>query len=168
MFSRGSKMLSENLQNKVNEQIKEELKSAYLYLAMSAYCEAQSFNGFAHWLNEQAKEELEHALKLYNHLLERGNRVELKTLEAPAKDFGSIQELFEQVLAHEKYITSLIKDLYEVAKEEKDYPLEIVLQWFITEQVEEEDSALYIVDMLKLIDNKPQGLLMLDRELAKR
>mgnify|MGYP000920152957 FL=1 len=161
-------MISDNLTKKVNEQIKEELESAYLYLAMSAYCESKNFSGFAHWLKEQAKEEQGHALKLYGHLLERGGLVELKAISAPPKEFGSPRELFEQVLVHEQKITALIRTLYEVAKEEKDYPLEMFLQWFINEQVEEEASATKIVETLKMIDNKAQGLIMLDRELARR
>lgn len=161
-------MISENLINKVNEQIKEELESAYLYLAMSAYCESKNFSGFAHWLSEQAKEEQGHAMKLYGHLLERGGLVELKAISAPPKEFGSLRELFEQVLAHEQKITALIRALYEVAKEEKDYPLELFLQWFINEQVEEEASVTKIVETLKMIDEKAQGLIMLDRELARR
>ncbi len=161
-------MISDNLTKKVNEQIKEELESAYLYLAMSAYCESKNFSGFAHWLKEQAKKEQGHALKLYGHLLERGGLVELKAISAPPKEFGSPRELFEQVLVHEQKITALIRTLYEVAKEEKDYPLEMFLQWFINEQVEEEASATKIVETLKMIDNKAQGLIMLDRELARR
>lgn len=161
-------MLSANLLNKVNTQINEELQSAYLYLSMSAYCEAQNFSGFAHWLQKQAEEEFEHAMKFYSHVLERGNHVELKAIAAPKKDFGTFEELFVEVLEHEKKVTALITDLYEAAREEKDYPLEILLQWFIEEQVEEEASANYVVDTLKLIENKAHGLIMFDRELAKR
>lgn len=161
-------MMSADLINKVNQQIKAELQSAYLYLAMSAYCDKKNFNGFAHWLQKQSEEEYSHAMKFYHHLLDRGAEIELKPLDAPAKEYGSFLSLFEQVLAHEKKVTALIEDIYEAAKKGKDYPLELLLHWFIQEQVEEEATASYLVETLRMIGDKPQGLLMFDRELAKR
>lgn len=161
-------MISKKMQDAINSQIQAELQSAYLYLGMSAYCEEQNLKGFAHWLNIQYKEETEHAMKLYNHLLERGGSVEFKALGAPGNSFGSALEMFEKVLAHEKHITNLINKLYEVALEEKDYPAQIMLHWFIEEQVEEEATATEIVEKLKMVGDKPSSILYLDKAMAKR
>lgn len=161
-------MITNKLQEAINDQIQAELYSAYLYLAMSTYCESQNLKGFAHWLKAQYNEETSHAEKLMEHLLDRGSRVVLKTLEAPPAEFGTPVEIFEKVLAHEQHVTARIHNLYELAVAEKDYAAQILLQWFITEQVEEEATASSILDKLKMIPEKSGALFYMDKELGKR
>ncbi|MCD6156277.1 MAG: ferritin [Candidatus Atribacteria bacterium] len=161
-------MLSKKLEDALNEQIKNELYSAYLYLAMAAQCEAQNLNGFAHWLKVQAKEEISHGMKIYDFVNDRGGRVILKAIEQPPVEFGTPLDMFKKVLEHEQKVTSMINQLYQLAKEENDYPAQVMLQWFINEQVEEEKNASYILGILNYTEGKGQGLLMLDRELGKR
>ncbi|MBN1178217.1 MAG: ferritin [Anaerolineae bacterium] len=161
-------MLSEKMQAAINEQIKNELYSSYLYLAMSAHCAAEGLPGTAVWLRMQAQEELEHALKFFDYVNERGGRVELHAIDKPAVHFESPRAIFEEVLAHEQKVTALINNLYEVALAEKDYPSQIMLQWFINEQVEEEASVNEILDLLKLMGDKGHALAMLDRQLGQR
>ncbi|HKJ32193.1 MAG TPA: ferritin [Balneolales bacterium] len=160
--------MKKNIVEAVNKQIQAEFESAYLYLAMSAYFETQNLKGFAHWMKIQWEEELQHALKFYNMLIDRDAKVELMTLAKPGNDFGSPQEVFKSALDHEKQVTGKINDLYDLALEEKDYPLQNLLQWFIDEQVEEENNARDIVDQLKLIGENGTGLYILDRELSQR
>lgn len=161
-------MLSEKLQAAMNEQIKKELYSGYLYLAMSAYCEEEGWSGFAHWMRTQAAEEQEHAMRLFDFVIERGGRVILQAIEQPPVDFGTLLEVFEAVYAHEQKVTASIHRLYELALDVDDYAAQVELQWFITEQVEEEDSARELVDLLKKIGDHINGLVMLDRRLAER
>ena len=161
-------MLSKTIQDAMNEQIKNELYSAYLYLSMSAYCEAANLPGFAHWMRVQAQEEEAHAMKFYDFIYERGGRVVLQAIDQPPVEFQSPLNVFEQTLEHEQKVTALIHDLYTLAVQEKDYASQAFLQWFVTEQVEEEASATQIVETLKMIGDKGHALLMLDRELGKR
>jgi len=161
-------MLGKKMQDAYNEQINKELYSAYLYLSMSAWAETQNLPGFAHWMHEQFEEETEHALKFFEHVVDRGGRVVLKAIDAPEVEWKSPLAMFEQVLEHEKYVTSLIHGLYALAVKENDYPSQVLLQWYISEQVEEEKHASYIVDTLKTVGEKGQALVMMDRELAKR
>lgn len=161
-------MISNKLQEAMNDQIQAELYSAYLYLAMSTYCESQNLKGFAHWLKAQHDEETGHAGKLMEHLLDRGGKVQLKALEAPPVDFGTPVSVFEQVLAHENHVTDRIHKLYETAVAEKDYAAQILLQWFITEQVEEEATASAILEKLRMIPEKSGALFYMDKELGKR
>ena len=161
-------MLGKKLQDAMNEQIKNELYSAYLYLSMSAYCEAANLPGFAHWMRMQAQEEVEHAMKFYQFIYERGGRVVLQAIDQPTIEFQSPLNVFEQTLAHEQKVTAMIHDLYALAVQEKDYASQAFLQWFVTEQVEEEDSASQILETLKMIGDKGHALLMLDRELGSR
>ncbi|MDR8393153.1 ferritin [Aliifodinibius sp. S!AR15-10] len=161
-------MVKSKIQEEVNNQIQAEFQSAYIYLGFSAWFESKNLNGFAHWMKMQWQEEIDHAMRLYNHLLRRGGNVELKTLEAPEIDVSSAKEVFEQALEHEEYITGRIHELYALAQEEKDYPLTSLLHWFIDEQVEEEDVTGEILERLKMIDGDPAALLDLDRELAQR
>lgn len=156
------------VQDAINDQIQAEFQSAYIYLAMSAKFEVMSLSGFAHWLRTQWEEETAHAMKLYDFLLQRDGVIELKELEKPIIEFDSPTEAFEQVLAHEQYITSRINDLYDLATEKRDYPLQNLLQWFIDEQVEEEDSARSVLDSLKLIGDSGSNLFLLDREMGSR
>ncbi len=161
-------MISKIMQDAINEQIKNELYSAYLYLAMSAYFEERNLAGFASWLRVQASEEQEHAMKFYDYLHDRGGQVVLKAIEQPPAEWKTNLEVFEQVLEHEQKVTSLINKLYEQALKENDYPSQIMLQWFINEQVEEEKNASQIIENLKLIDARGTAVLMLDHDLGKR
>ena len=161
-------MMGERLQEAINEQINKELYSAYLYLSMSAYCEAEGLSGFAVWMRAQAQEEVGHAMRFFDHVNARGGRVVLKAIEVPPPIWKSPLEMFEQVLEHERKVTGMINRLYQLALSENDYATQIELQWFITEQVEEEESASAVVEQLKRIGDQPMGLLMLDRELGQR
>ncbi len=161
-------MVSEKLLQELNEQMNREFESAYLYLAMSAHFDAENWKGSAHWLREQAKEELEHAMKFYDHILEIGGRPILKNIAQPQEEWKGHLDAFEAALAHEKKITAHIHDLYNMAMEEKAHATTIFLQWFITEQVEEENSAEEIVMLLKRVGDQPQGLFMIDRQLGAR
>ena len=161
-------MLSKKMQDAINAQIRDELYSAYMYLAMAAYCEENSLPGFAHWMRMQYDEETMHAFKLYDFVHERGGTVTLHAIDQPPSDYSSPLDVFEKTLEHEQKVTGLIHNLYEVALEEKDYAAQVMLHWFIEEQVEEEDAASAIVDTLKMVGDKPQALVMLDRELGSR
>ena len=160
--------LSKKMLDAMNEQIKEEMASAYIYLSMAAYCESINLSGFASWMQAQSNEELEHAMKFYGHITERGGRVVFEALEQPPVEFGGPVDVFEKTLAHEKHITGRIHDLYTLATEEKDYASLGLLQWFVDEQVEEESTASEILDTLKMIGDKGQALYMLDRQLGTR
>lgn len=161
-------MMNKSVQAAINGQIQVEQDSSHLYLAMSAYCEGKNLKGFAQWLKIQSQEENGHAMKLYQHLLDRGGKVELKSIAAPGSDFGSPLELFEKVLAHERGITAKINQLYETALQEKDYPVQLLLHWFIEEQVEEESSAEEIVEKLRMIGDKGSAIVYMDKALGKR
>jgi len=161
-------MLSEKLQNALNEQINKELYSAYLYLSMSAYCEAENLPGFADWMRVQAQEEVAHAMRFFDYVNARGGRVVLKAIEMPPPIWKSPLEMFQQVLEHERKVTGMINRLYELASKENDHATQIELQWFITEQVEEEESAGQVVEQLKRVFEQPMGLFMLDRQLGER
>ena len=161
-------MLKEKIQTAMNEQIKHELYSAYLYLSMAAYSESVALPGFAHWLQLQAQEEVEHAMKFYHFINERGGRVTLMAIEQPPAEFESPLDIFEMTLEHEQKVTALINGLYKLALEEDDYASQVFLQWFVEEQVEEEATATEILDMLKMAGDKGQALLMMDRQLGQR
>lgn len=160
--------LSQALQDRINVQIKHELYSAYLYLSMAAHCETLNFPGFAHWMRKQSQEEVEHAMKFYGYVHERGGRVVLQALEQPPAEFGSPLELFKAVLEHERKVTALITELYELTLAQKDYAAQIELQWFVKEQVEEERHASDIVAQLEMIGGQANGLIMLDHQLGGR
>jgi ferritin len=161
-------MISKTMQDSINEQINKELFSSYLYLSMAAFFEEKSLPGFAKWMRVQAGEEREHAMKFYQHLVDRGGRVLLKAIAAPETDWSSNLALFQEAQAHEAKVTKSIYDLYEQAVSEKDFPAQVLLQWFITEQVEEEKNAADIVAQLELIDARGTAVLMLDHRLGKR
>ncbi|HIQ02344.1 MAG TPA: ferritin [Anaerolineales bacterium] len=152
----------------MNEQVKHELYSAYLYLSMSAYCESVNLPGFAHWLRVQVQEEMQHGMKFYDFINERGGRVVLQAIDRPPTAFESPLDIFEKTLEHERKVTDLIHGLYALAVEEKDYASQVFLQWFVTEQVEEENSATQILETLRRIGDQGHALLVLDRELARR
>ena len=151
-----------------NDQIKNELYSSYLYLSMAAYFESKNFPGFAHWMRVQAKEETGHGMKMFGFLVDRGERVVLQAIPQPKAGFDSSLDAFEETLKHEKVVTALIDGLYKLAVEAKDNASAVFLQWFITEQVEEEKNANYIIDTLKMLKPDSAAMIMLDRELAKR
>ena len=161
-------MLNKKVQDAINEQIKNEIYSAYIYLSMSAYLESENLPGFAQWMRIQYQEELSHALKLFDFANERGGRVILQAIPQPQAEWKTPLDLFENVLQHEQHVTALIHNLYEVALQEKDYATQVLLHWFIAEQVEEEKNATEIVEQLKLIDARGSALLMLDHRLGKR
>lgn len=160
--------LSKKMQDAINAQIQAELYSAYLYLAMSAYCEDVNMPGYAHWMRVQTQEEMEHAMKFYHYVFERGGRVILEAIEQPPVEFESIRAVAAQVYEHEQHVTHLIHQLYEQAVAEKDYASQVFLQWYIDEQVEEEDNARTILDYVKMAQGHPNALLMLDRQLGAR
>ncbi len=161
-------MIKENIQEAINKQINAELFSAYLYQSMGAYLDSENLGGMAAWMNMQAKEELEHAMKFYNYLLERGGRVKLYAIDEPQFEWNSPLEVFEASYEHEQYVTGRINDLVELAAEEKDHATGVMLQWFVSEQVEEEATVDEIVEKMKMISESRNGLYMLDRELGKR
>jgi len=161
-------MLSEKIQQALNEQINAELYSSYLYLAMQAYFESINLAGFANWMKAQTQEELMHAIKIYDFVNERNSRVILKAIDKPPTEWKSPLDVFEQVFKHEQKVTALINNLVNLAADEKDHATASFLQWFVNEQVEEEASADAVLQQLKLMQDAPGGLFMLDRELAQR
>lgn len=161
-------MIKQSVQDAINDQIKEEFYSAFIYLSMSAYFEQINLPGLAHWMRVQYQEEEEHALRLFNFLNERGGSVQLKAIPAPPTTFKSPLDVMEQALNHERHVTSLINDLYERAAGENDYATQAALQWFITEQVEEENNAGTIVEQLRMIGDNRAALFLMDMELGKR
>lgn len=161
-------IISNKIQDSLNEQINKEIYSAYLYFSMAAYFESLKFSGMASWMNKQASEELKHAKRIYNYIIERGGRVILKAIESPTVDWKSAEDAFQGAVKHEEFITASIYKLVELASAEKDLATVAMLQWFVTEQVEEESSVGQIYDKLKLIGNSTNGLFMLDHQLAKR
>ena len=151
-----------------NEQIKNEFYSAYMYLSMSAYFADLGLPGFAAWMRVQAQEEVTHATKMYDYVLTRGEKVVLKAIDAPPATWKSPLEVMQAGLEHEKFVTKCLNELTDLAVKEKDHASQIFLAWYITEQVEEEQSFGDIVNALKLIKGEGQGLLMMDRELGAR
>jgi ferritin len=161
-------MLSNKMEAAINQQINAEMYSSYLYLSMATYFESISLGGFSNWMRQQAQEELFHGMKMFDFVCERGGRVTLTAIDEPPSEWASVLDVFENVLAHEQKVTGLINDLVDLALEERDHATTIFLQWFVSEQVEEEDTAGGLVDKLKLIGNDANGLFMLDTELANR
>ena len=161
-------MLGKAVQDAMNEQIKNELYSAYQYLSMAAYCESVNLPGFAQWMRAQSQEETEHAMKFYDFILDRNGRVVLQSIEGPVVEFGSPLEVFEQALEHEQKVTAMINELYGLAIRENDYASQTFLQWFVTEQVEEEKNAGDVVETLRMVGDKSEALFLLDRELGRR
>ena len=152
----------------MNEQIKLELYSGYLYLSMAAWFESKSLGGFAHWMRKQAGEEQEHALKFFDHINDRGGKVKLQALDQPPAEFKSITAVFDEVLEHEKGVTARIHYLYQIAEKENDYPSKTFLGWFVDEQVEEEKNASEIVEWMKLGGETPYTIFNLNGILGKR
>ena len=161
-------MLNKRLEIELNKQVNAELYSAYLYLSMSSYLASMNLNGFSNWMKIQFEEEQAHGMKIFQYILDRGGSVILDKIEAPKTSWNGIIDIFEEVLAHEQKITALINDLINVAYEEKDHATVAELQWFVTEQVEEEAGVSDIIDQLNMIEGKGAGLFMLDREMKTR
>lgn len=160
--------MDESVRDGVNRQIGHELKAGYLYLAMSAHFERVSLVGFASWMREQAQEELEHAMKLFDFMNHRGAEVVLPAIDAPPSDFGTPLEIFQKALEHEQEVTRLIHELYDLCVDQHDHATQLELNWFVTEQVEEEASVGTIVDQLQMAGDNEAAVLMLDRELGAR
>jgi ferritin len=156
------------MEEALNAQVNFELFSSYLYLSMSSYFSSIGLNGFANWMRIQAQEELVHAMKFYDYIVERNGRAVLKAVDAPQESWKNPLEAFEQAYNHETKVTSRISDLISLSMDEKDFPTQNALQWFIKEQVEEEASAKEITDQIRLVDGRNDGLFMLDRELGQR
>lgn len=161
-------MIKQKVQDQINAQIQAEFQSGWLYLAFAAWFESRNLDGFGHWMRRQWQEEQEHGMKFYNHLLQRGGKVELDDIEKPKVSAENAADIFEKVLEHERHITKRIHSLYDLAKEEDDYPLQTLLHWFIDEQVEEEENAESILERLRLIGGEGPNLYLLDRELSER
>jgi ferritin len=161
-------MISKKMQDALNGQINAELYSAYLYLSMEAYFQSLNLAGFANWMRVQTQEELMHAMKIYDFVNERGGRVILKSIAQPPAEWESALAVFEAVLKHEQKVTGLINDLVNLAVDEKDHATNSFLQWFVNEQVEEEDSAGKVLGQLKLVKDSPQAVFMMDKEMGLR
>jgi ferritin len=152
----------------MNEQIKHEFYSAHLYLSMAGSFEVANLPGFAHWMRRQSEEEREHGMKFFDFLLDRGEQAQLQAIDAPPYAFRSPLDTFEQALEHEKEVTAHIHRLYDLAIQEKDYPAQVFLNWFVEEQVEEEQAATEIVERLRMAGEDTAALLMLDKEMGSR
>lgn len=161
-------MISKTLEEAINKQMNREMYSSYLYLAMAAYFESIGLAGFSNWMRVQAKEEDFHAIKFYNYLVGRGGRVKLLDIEAPPFEWKSPLDVFQYTYEHEKKVTGLINNLMKLAVEENDYASTSFLQWYVDEQVEEEDSAKSMIDKIKMLGESGPGIYMLDQELTQR
>lgn len=161
-------MIKENVLKALNSQLNAELYSAYLYLAMEAYFESIDLSGFANWMRAQAQEELVHAIKFYDYIVQRGERVDLASIDEPQKEWDSPLAVFEHVYEHEKKVTGLINNLVNLSTSESDHATTNFLQWYVAEQVEEEESANGVLQRVKLTADSPGGLFMLDTELGQR
>jgi ferritin len=161
-------VLSEKMTEALNEQINKEIYSAYLYLSMSAYSTFIGMKGFANWFMVQYQEEMVHAMKIFDYINDQGGQAKLLAVKQPPTEFGSPLEMFEKTLEHEKFVTKCINDLVNLAIREKDHASNIFLQWFVTEQIEEEANDNEIISKLKLVGKDGKGLFMIDKELAAR
>ena len=161
-------MLNNAMEDALNEQINREMYSAYLYMSRSSFSTHSGLKGVANWFMVQYHEEMLHAMKLYEHLNLRGGRAMLKAISKPPSEFESPLKMFQQTLEHERYITKSINELMDLAIAEKDHASQIFLQWYVTEQVEEENNDSVIIAQLKIIDKDAQGLMLLDKDLAVR
>ena len=161
-------MIGDKIRKAINDQIKYEIESSYLYLAMAAYFHSKSLDGMAQWMRVQVQEELFHAMKFFDHVRDRDGRVDLKPLSIDKNDWASPQEAFRDAYKHEQSVTARINQLSKLAQEEGDFAAQAMLQWFVTEQVEEEANTSKIAAELSLVGDNGYGLLMLDRELATR
>jgi ferritin len=164
----GNPMIGERLAQAMNDQIKHELESYYIYLSMAAYFHSRSLDGMGHWMRCQAHEEMTHAMKFFDHVIDRGGSVTLQNLAQLKTEWASPLEAFKDALAHEQFISGKVNELITIAREERDYASEPLLNWFSDEQIEEEATAGKIADELEMVGDDKSGLLMIDRELAQR
>ena len=156
------------VQQSLNNQIKHEFDSAYFYLSAAGYFESVNLSGFAHWMRLQAQEEVSHAMKIFDFIHDRGASATLQAIDQPPGGFASPLDAFTQALEHERRVTGLIHDLYGLALEKQDYPAQVLLQWFISEQVEEEKNATQIVEELKMASESRSALLLLNTQMGAR
>ena len=161
-------MISKKMEKALNGQINAELYSSYLYFSMSAWFASEGLAGFAHWMRQQAQEEMFHAVKICDFVQERGGRTIMEKIDKPPTKWKSTKDVFDETLKHEQKVTGLINKLADLAMDERDHATSIYLQWFVSEQVEEEDSVGAIVDKLKLIGDDSSGIFYLDQELGQR
>jgi len=161
-------VLKETVQSALNDQIQAEFHSSYLYLAMAAWCETKNFEGFGHWMRMQAQEELQHAMKFYDYLNATGNSVILQAVQQPPTEWDSPLEMFRAALAHEQFMTENINKLVKMSMEQDDYATHNLLQWFVSEQVEEEATVDAICGKLEMMGDNMHGVYMMDRELSGR
>ena len=161
-------MLSPRMLDLLCRHVDQEIYSAQLYLAMGAYCDVKAFKGFGRWLRAQHEEELDHARKVLDHVVARGGSAALGAVAAPPREYGTIIQVFEGVLAHERKVTEAVHALYATAIAEKDTATQVFLQWFVDEQVKEEETATEIVDKLQMVGDRPSAALYLDKEYGKR
>jgi ferritin len=168
MSERAQTPIKSEVSDALNEQIKHEFYSSYLYLSMAGSFEVAELPGFARWMRQQSEEEREHAMKFFDFLLDRGEHVQLQAIDKPPYAFRSPLDTFEQALEHEKEITSRIHQLYELSLQKNDYPAQVFLHWFVTEQVEEEKTATEVVERLRMAGEDGAALLLLDKELGER
>jgi ferritin len=161
-------MISDTIQDALNEQVNKEFYSAYLYLAMSAYCTTIGLPGFSNWMRQQYEEEILHVTKMYDYILDQGGQIHLKKIDEPGKEFGTPLEMLEETLSHEQFVTGCINDLMGLAIEERDYATQAFLQWYVTEQVEEESNVGDILAPLRMVGDDKGGLMMIDQNLATR
>ena len=161
-------MIKETVEKAINEQIKREMYSSNLYLAMSAYYHSINLPGFANWMRIQAQEEEYHAMKFFDYLIERGGMPVISAIDEPQAKWDSALDAFEAAYKHEQYITDNINKLIDIALKESDHATQILLQWFVTEQVEEEANVLEILDKMKMVEDFKGGLFLIDNELKQR
>ena len=161
-------MLNKKIEEALNAQINAEMWSAYLYLSMAAFCHANGNPGMGHWFEVQFQEEQDHAKILFNYVIQRHGKVDLKAIKEVPTTWESVLDVFESTLKHEQTVTALINNLFALTTQENDYATQSMLKWFIDEQVEEEENATNIIDNLKMIKDNGYGLYMLDKELGAR
>jgi ferritin len=161
-------MMSQTVQDAINKQINAEMSASYTYLAMSAWCERNHFTGSARWLRAQSREEYGHALRLFDFVLARDAKPDLRRLEQPNGEYKSLTEIFETAYEQEKSVSAQIDGLYELVFREKAYPAVVQLEWFLNEQVEEEKTCREIVAKLRMVGSDPAGLLEIDNWLGSR
>ena len=161
-------MLSKKIEEALNEQINKEIYSAYLYLSMSAHSTNKGLPGFANWFMLQYQEEMEHAMRFYVYINEQGSKVKLKKIDEPLSSFKGPMDMFQKTLNHEKFVTKSINDLLELAIKQRDFATQTFLQWFVTEQIEEEANDNEIISKLKLAGKEGNGLFMIDKDLSTR
>jgi ferritin len=161
-------MISDKMQDALNEQVNKEFFSAYMYLAMSAYCSTIGLPGFANWMRMQYEEEIMHVTKMYDYIMGQGGVIDLKAIEQPDREYGTPLAIFETTLEHEQLVTNLIHRIMDLAVEERDYATQTFLQWYVTEQVEEESNVNDILAPLRMVGEDKGGLMMIDQQLAVR